>query len=132
MSWKKLCSIAAVTILLITSCLPGFARTEISDRTVFELQSLGIVEGDGQGDLHLDELLTRAEFAALIGRLCGLDDLDASGLGPEFSDVSAEDWFCQDIGRVCAAGMMCWSMRALPRRAAAIRRDTARWRWGRA
>ncbi len=106
MSWKKLCSIAAVTILLITSCLPGFARTEISDRTVFELQSLGIVEGDGQGDLHLDELLTRAEFAALIGRLCGLDDLDASGLGPEFSDVSAEDWFCQDIGRVCAAGMM--------------------------
>ena len=49
MSWKNYAKIAAVTILLITSCLPGFARTEISDRTVFELQSLGIVEGDGRG-----------------------------------------------------------------------------------
>lgn len=106
MSWKKLCSIMVLTVFLVGSCMPGYARTELSDRTVFELRSLGIVQGDSNGDLHLDDPLTRAEFAALVVRLSGLEGLDASGMSQDFSDVRPEDWFFDDVSRVCAVGMM--------------------------
>ncbi len=54
------------------------------------LQGLGIISGDPDGNLHLDDSLTRAEMAAVVCRLLGMKEI--SNKATVFSDVPTEHW----------------------------------------
>lgn len=57
------------------------------------LASMGILKGVGGGKFEPTRNITRAEFTAIAMRFA---DLDTTGTNP-FSDVSADDWFCEEV-----------------------------------
>ena len=93
MNWKKLCSAALAVALLIGSGSVVSAKTTVPEQTIFDLKSLGIIQGDESGDLNLDEAVTRAEFTAMMMRLVQMEDWRTTERRTEFSDVSESDWF---------------------------------------
>jgi hypothetical protein len=65
-----------------------------SDEIKF-LQENGIIKGDPNGDLRPDDELSRAEFAAILCRAIGIEELAQSAAMAEknyFSDVPASHW----------------------------------------
>ena len=60
---KKVLALLVALMLLCSSV--AFASTDI-DKVVFELTSFGILKGDGDGNLRLEDTVTRAEFVKMI------------------------------------------------------------------
>ncbi|MBP3360126.1 MAG: S-layer homology domain-containing protein [Clostridia bacterium] len=106
MNWKKLCSIMVSVLIMAEACFTTHAETTLSDRTIFDLQSLGIMQGDENGELHLSDTLTRAELAAIVVCLNGMSDLQPGGTQQVFSDVTSEDWFYKDIRLLYEIGII--------------------------
>lgn len=69
------------------------------EKEIFVLNSLKIIEGFDDGSYHLNEALTRAQFAALALRLLGVYDTEGFTKG-DFYDVSPEHWA---VGCISAA-----------------------------
>lgn len=87
-----------ITFLIAAGQLVSAA--ELTDsKAYFDISSFGIMVGDEEGNMNLDQPVTRAEFAAVISRLMHYGDL--SGMGAEaqkhFRDVKAEDWFADYV-----------------------------------
>lgn len=61
----------------------------------------GVLQGDSQGRLNLDQVLTRAEAFTLLVRLLGLEP----GGDPGYADVSAGDWYYDAVSAARAAGL---------------------------
>lgn len=80
----------------------GYENTD----AYFEITALGIMQGDQNGDLHLEDPLTRAEFAAVITRLMGYDSAIGMGGFTTFADVSENDWFSGYVGLMYGMGIM--------------------------
>ena len=59
----------------------------------------GILQGDGQGRLNLDQVLTRAEAFTLLVRLLGLEP----GNDPGYGDVHPGDWYYEAVSAARAA-----------------------------
>lgn len=103
---KRIISITLAVMLLIGQAV---SAADIADsKAYFDIVSLGILEGDENGDLRLADSLTRAEFAAVMTRLLRYDDVAASfkNAAANFTDVDADDWFAGYVGAVCATGLM--------------------------
>lgn len=84
-----------LTICILISCTTGaFA---VSDNALFEVTSLGIIEGDGHGNYRLDDPLTRAECAAILTRTVGFDGDEVGFVTDVFDDVTKEDWFYPSV-----------------------------------
>lgn len=82
---KILCIFIALTLLC---CLPVNAA-EQNDH-LFDLVSLDIIKGDGNGNYRLEDTMTRAEFSTCITRLMGYEDVAESlPFIPRFEDVDA-------------------------------------------
>jgi len=103
---KRICS-----ILLAVICL--FAALQVSAISVdpkkqFDIVSLGIMEGDENGELHLEDALTRAEFAAVITRLLRYENLvdSFSGVPGKFTDVSQDAWYAGYVNLMHGMGIM--------------------------
>lgn len=66
-----------------------------ADETAGEmLQAAGFVAGDENGNLMEDNGITRAELAVLVAELNGVkENAKTYAIAPEFSDVTADDWF---------------------------------------
>lgn len=75
----------------------------IRENVIFDLQSYGILQGKGDGDLALDESVTRAEFCAFVGRLIRAVNVPYT---PKFKDVKEDDWFAQDVLNLEAYGLV--------------------------
>ena len=64
----KKCRFTAVILSFLIAVISMnavvFAKTTFDD-VVFDLQTLGIMTGDENGDMQLDRPVTRAEFAAI-------------------------------------------------------------------
>lgn len=66
-----------------------------------KMTSWDIVKGDGNGDYHTEDNITRAEFVAMLNRAYGYTDV-----GPiPFTDVGLGDWFYDDIRKAYTAGV---------------------------
>jgi hypothetical protein len=84
-----------VTLLVLTFVMSmfnvGFAAEEEKLPTeVVRAQALGILKGDDQGNLNLDQPITRAEALALIVRISGLEKSAELMAGQtQFADVNA-------------------------------------------
>jgi len=84
-----------VTLLVLTFVMSmfnvGFAQEEEKlPSEVVRAQALGILKGDDQGNLNLDQPITRAEALALIVRISGLEkSADLMAGQTQFADVNA-------------------------------------------
>ncbi len=90
---KKLVRIFAglAAALTIGAAAVSAQSTDINDITM--LNKLGVFNGYDDGSLHEDANITRMEYAAVIIRCLGLDDLAKSySGGKSFTDVSGESW----------------------------------------
>ena len=62
-----------------------------------------VVKGYGDGVFKPNNEVKRAELAAFISRVFGLETTEGA---TKFSDVSATAWYAEDIAKVSAAGIM--------------------------
>lgn len=75
-----------------------------SQQYVEPMASKLLVEGYTNGTFRPDREITRAEFATIIVRALGLSSKDASKAN--FTDVSASDWFADEVAIAAEAGII--------------------------
>lgn len=69
------------------------AKSTDTDTVLFDLTSLGIMTGDENGAMQLEQTVTRAEFAAIVIRLMGMEEIaPLSADEKRFADVPADFW----------------------------------------
>ncbi len=83
---KKFLSLILVSIMMSTVFVQAEVSTEITD----ELIKFGIMEGDPDGNLRLEDTITRAEAAKVISALCGFEEFEPTDT--PFTDVGEEYW----------------------------------------
>lgn len=89
---KLIMLLLTIILVVVTGTSTVFAKTTFDDM-IFDLQTLGIMTGDENGDLQLDKPVTRAEFAALTIRLMSMDKTAASFTdSSRFKDVPDDHW----------------------------------------
>lgn len=66
-----------------------------------KMVSWDVVKGDGNGNYNTGNVITRAEFVAMMNRAYGYNDM---GTMP-FTDVTPWDWFYEDINKAYTAGI---------------------------
>ncbi len=99
---KKLLT-AAIAICMVLGSMSAFA---VSDKVVFDITSLGIVTGDEQGNLLLNEEITRAEFAKMMINLRGYAEISEMNSGSKlFSDIPEGHWAKSTINFAASIGM---------------------------
>lgn len=105
MNMKKILCMALAVIMMLACGIPALAETELSDKILFDLQSLGIVQGNENGDMELDSPVTRAEFCSMMVRLNQMQDWPVQ-LPEGITDVKTDDWFYDDVCRILYSGKM--------------------------
>lgn len=89
---QKITAFLTAVMLMFTMGIQAFAAAAVDD-VMFELKTLGIMEGDENGDLQLDKELTRAEFACITVRFMNMKGMADSYNGEaSFADVPKEHW----------------------------------------
>lgn len=63
----------------------------------------GIITGMPDGTFHPDETITRAEWTVMVTRLLQLEEAQYQGM---FQDVSADDWYANDVQAALDAGLI--------------------------
>jgi len=102
---KKLVSLLLVLALVFGAFVPAFAATQ--EDAVAKLQEMNIVTGYANGDLALDQNITRAEYAAIAVRMLGLEDLAAmSDYATGFGDVPAGQWYTGYVNVAAGKGIV--------------------------
>lgn len=91
---KKLLSLVLSAALLLGSAPAAFAASEASDSVIQEVvQSIGIMVGDGQGNMNLDRTVTRAEYAKmLVAASSYKDKVSGASNSSPFTDVPYTSW----------------------------------------
>lgn len=105
---KRFVSIMVVLFILVTTAV-NYAYAA-KNESVFlgcaeELKTLGIMNGDPNGDMRLNDGLTRAEATALIIRAYGYDadTFDVGGI--DFTDMDGH-WAYKEVAFAKAAGLI--------------------------
>ena len=62
--------------------------------------SWGVLSGYADGDLHINDPISRAEFTAMVNRAYGYDETSPT----PFTDVSTAAWYAEDIAIGYATG----------------------------
>ncbi|QAY67083.1 S-layer homology domain-containing protein [Paenibacillus protaetiae] len=76
-----------------------------ADSDISLLASMFVVNGDTQGKFNPNASITRAEFAALITRVLGLEG-GSFGSSSSFTDVQDASWYANAIRAAAAAGII--------------------------
>lgn len=115
-SFKKLLGVVLALVLCVAMTIPTFAAgtttpdfSDVEDgqwytTAVERWAEAGLIEGPGDGTFGTDNDITRAEVAAIMQRLLGLDAASAATL--EFEDVTPDDWFYDEVMSCAAAGVL--------------------------
>lgn len=114
MKKQKIISIALTLIFAISlfnfAAMNTYADSRLTDKEIFDLKGFGIVEGDENNELNLENDITRAEFTKVVVKLTNVDVNSYSGSGTSFLDVPKDHWaykyiiLAQDIGYVNGDG----------------------------
>ena len=85
---------AILTVLVMAMVIPTSAVLAKStlETALFDVQSLGIMTGDENGDMNLDESVTRAEFTAITTRLMNMEAVTSLVPDVAFKDVPSDYW----------------------------------------
>lgn len=93
---KKLALFVIFMILVNAFGITAFAvipnAAGNNNEAVSTLVALEILKGDENGDLNLDQKVNRAEFAAIIARVLGMEDIQLQNADSVFTDVSPLHW----------------------------------------
>ena len=93
---KRIISIlVALTLLLsVMSFVPAFASDdeEAFNEYIYHLRNIGILEGDENGEIQQDAIMTRAQFCALITKLTGAYGTVYGLENNLFTDVANNYW----------------------------------------
>lgn len=97
-------------IMVLTACmllsLGGFAQAA-SEKALFDITSLGIIQGDENGDYNLDQPLTRAEFAEALLKFLKFDEAaQMAEIRPLFNDVDMDAWYARTISFTVQMNLM--------------------------
>ena len=91
---KKMLSLLLAAVLLAGSLPAALAADSVSESVVEQvIRSTGIMVGDTSGNMHLDQSVTRAEYAKMLGAASSYKDKVAgtSNVSP-FKDVPYTHW----------------------------------------
>lgn len=91
--WSMGVALAMTLIFLVTAVMPAFAIT--GEEQAQTLKDLGIIEGYEDGELRLEQTITRAEMCVVLSKMAGMQDaaqLLVDDLA-EFSDVKVSAWY---------------------------------------
>ncbi len=96
--------VLALTLMLTLSigllARPALAVDAWLQPSVDKLMSWGVLSGYADGDLHINDPISRAEFTAMVNRAYGYDETSPT----PFTDVSARSWYAEDIAIGYATG----------------------------
>ncbi|UVI29916.1 S-layer homology domain-containing protein [Paenibacillus spongiae] len=103
---KSLSAILAASMAFSMFASAAFAAedTKTTEQKFQEMKTAGIFQGYPDGKSHLEETMTRAEFAKALAALLGLED-DAAA-AKVYSDVAANHWAIGEIGALTAEEIM--------------------------
>ncbi|MBP3360632.1 MAG: S-layer homology domain-containing protein [Clostridia bacterium] len=103
--FKKLTALLLAFNLMF--CITAFAETSLTEQQIFELKAFSVVEGGEDGELRLDDNITRAEFTKIVSRLLNYSDEDC-GIFPEagFKDVPQSHWAMPYISLAVSLGLI--------------------------
>ncbi|MCC8169530.1 MAG: S-layer homology domain-containing protein [Oscillospiraceae bacterium] len=103
---KKIISVILTAVMLL-SAVPVMADTDSDDDIMVLLSELKIMVGDGDGNLRLDDDVSRAEFAKISVASSTSKNTVASGLKVSpFKDVTYEHWSAPYIKAAVSAGIV--------------------------
>lgn len=90
---KILILIVTFGIILSFSLVVSAQEEVTKEQAALTLQELGLLQGDN-GDLMLDQVLTREQMMVIISRLLGIEDManQYSTAGLTFKDVPGDSW----------------------------------------
>ncbi len=109
---KILASVVALSIILgvaaFAKSYPDVNSNADYAEAVNVISDLGIAKGDENGDFNAEKTLTRAEGAAFVLRLLGLEEAAkaAAGTATDFSDVPPEHWAAGYVSVAAANGIV--------------------------
>ncbi len=90
---KRFVSLLLALCLLVPFAAPGARAADGVLDAVGVVQTLGIITGDGDGNLNLDKNVTRAEFAKMLVAASAYKDSTGSGAGYSlFKDLKSGHW----------------------------------------
>lgn len=103
---KNLIAVLMVAVMLFA--FAGVANAADQDAATNRLMSLGIVQGDPNGDLRLGDNITRAEFAKVAIIAAGLEDAAdlLKNTPSQFSDVKTGVWYTGWINLAADQGLV--------------------------
>ena len=81
------------------------AFTDTHDRAVLAANALGIINGTGNGAFSPNATLTRAQLAAILGRVAGVMGQDTTGYTHSFTDVTGH-WVSTELGWAVQNGII--------------------------
>ena len=90
----------ALTLSLGLLARPALAVDAWLQPSVDKLMSWGVLSGYADGDLHINDPISRAEFTAMVNRAYGYDETSPT----PFTDVSTAAWYAEDIAIGYATG----------------------------
>ncbi len=92
---KKLIAYCIALLMLFQFPL---ATCATENNYLYDLVSLNIIRGDGNGDYRLDDPMTRGEFAACVTRLLDYESAaEQTNLNCPFEDVNPDAWYADEI-----------------------------------
>lgn len=88
-------------VMTLTACMllsvAGFAQAA-TEKALFDVTSLGIIQGDENGDYKLDSPLTRAEFMEALLKFLQYDEAaKIADVQKHFTDVPADAWYARTV-----------------------------------
>ncbi len=83
--------IAMLIIALLIQSITTFADVSFEQK-LFDLEGLGIITGDENGDFHPEREVSRAEMAAIAVRLMGFTDITLDDGSQKYYDVPVSHW----------------------------------------
>ena len=123
---RKLCFLLALCISISTLCgtaladvvnandeggsavsaFPDVSATASYAEAVNTLHEYGIINGDNNGNFNPNSSVTRAEAAAIICRLLGMEDEAKQASTTAFSDVPANHWANGYVAKAAEQGII--------------------------
>ena len=101
---KKLTTLFVSAMLLLTCTTASLAFHDVSghwaSNVIDEWSKNGTVSGYEDGSFRPDNSITRAEFAAIVDKVCAL-----SANGQDFSDVKVGDWYYTAVKDLAGSGI---------------------------
>ena len=109
---KRILSLLLI-LNLIFGCISTYAnfdakQTEYSDvkfNSISFLNSIGILQGDENGNLNPENKVTRAEFTALLLRMFKYDNM-GTPFERKYHDVTENEWFASYVTIATSIGLI--------------------------